>query len=156
MTSPLLLIPGASTIPLFTLNMTAYGTMLMATALNNEVKEDMKSIDWNPFNSDAQAAAAANNVSFYNGVFVFKYGSRLDGSGISMIGIGLGRGANASTLMHEYGHHKQQRMLGVGLYVTIVAIPSLISASTSTYVQHNSRWYEQWATDWGNGGLLWW
>jgi hypothetical protein len=46
--------------------------------------------------------------------------------------------------------------MGLAVYTPIVAIPSLISAGTSTYDAHANRWYERWATDWGNGGWIWW
>jgi hypothetical protein len=85
---------------------------------------------------------------------VFRYG-KIGGGGISFGVIGLGRGGNVDTLMHEFGHDKQQRLLGLALYTAIVSIPSLISAVT-TPDSHANRWYERWATDWGNGGWIWW
>ncbi|MCF7924250.1 MAG: hypothetical protein K9L64_03980 [Candidatus Izimaplasma sp.] len=154
MTSQMLLIPGASSIPLFTMNMAAYGAMLMVSSLNKEIKRDMEKINWNPYNSDVNAVADSKSISFYKGVFVFRYGNS-GGSAFSYGVIGLGRGASINTVRHEYGHHKQQRLMGLAIYTPIAAIPSLISAANSAYNVHANRWYERWATDWGNRGLLW-
>jgi len=148
-------IPGLATVPLFAINMMGYGSMLMASPFDSTIKSDMDRIGWNPFNSDANAVAASNNVSFYNGVMVIRYGST-GGGGFSFGVIGLGRGASANTVRHEYGHHKQQRLLGLALYTSIIAIPSLISAATSRPSVHANRWYERWATEWGNRGWIWW
>jgi len=154
-TLPLFLVPGLSSLPLLLLNTTLYGTMLAASPFSSTIKSDMNRISWNPFNGDANAVASSKDISFYKGVFVFRYGSS-GGGGISFGIIGLGRGASVSTVMHEYGHHKQQRFMGLAFYTPIVAIPSLISAATSTYGVHANRWYERWATDWGNRGWIWW
>jgi len=154
-TSPLFLVPGFSSIPLLLLSMTFYGTMLVASPFSSTIKSDMNLIAWNPFNGDANAVASSKDISFYKGVFVLRYGSS-GGGGISFGIIGLGRGASVNTVMHEYGHHKQQRFMGLALYTPIVAIPSLISAATSAYGVHANRWYERWATDWGNRGWIWW
>jgi len=153
-TAPLLLIPGLSSVPLFSFNMTFYGAMLVASPFSSSVKSDMGLIKWNPFNNDAGAVASSNDISFYKGVFVFRYG-KSGGGGISFGIIGLGRGASVNTVRHEYGHHKQQRLMGLALFTPIVGIPSLISAATSSYNEHANRWYERWATDWGNNGWFW-
>ena len=154
-TLPHILVPGLSSVPLLLLSTTIYGTMLAASPFSSTIKSDMNLIAWNPFNRDANAVASSNDISFYKGVFVFRYGSS-GGGGISFGIIGIGRGASVNTVMHEYGHHKQQRFTGLALYTSIVAIPSLISAATSTYGEHANRWYERWETDWGNRCWIWW
>lgn len=156
-TAPLLLIPGLASAPLFTANMTTYGAMLMVSPFNSTIKSDMESIGWNPFNSNEAAVLASQNVSFYKGVMVIRYGNATTrGGGFSFGIIGIGRGeTRLSTVRHEHGHHKQQRLMGIALYTPIVAIPSLISAA-SRPGEHANRWYERWATDWGNRGWIWW
>jgi len=158
-TAPLLLIPGAASTPLFTANMTTYGAMLMASPFSSTIKSDMQLIGWNPFSSNETAVLASQNVSFYKGVLVIRYGDAVTtrGGGFSFGIIGIGRGeTRLSTVSHEYGHHKQQRLMGLTLYTPIVAIPSLISASRNTGIVHSNKWYERWATDWGNRGWIWW
>jgi hypothetical protein len=158
-TSPLFLVPGFSSIPLLLLSMTFYGTMLAASPFSRTIKADMNLIAWNPFNRNSGLAASSNKISFYKGTFVIRYGD-LDGrngNGISLGIIFLERDGNSSLLMHEYGHQKQQRLLGFGLYTAVIAIPSIISFHISeNMTQHMNRWYEQWATEWGKKGLIWW
>lgn len=48
---------------------------------------------------------------------------------------------------HEYGHTWQNRLLGP-LYLLIIAIPSLISATFTT--SHNSFFTETWADSWSS------
>ena len=52
-----------------------------------------------------------------------------------------------SNWTHEYGHTWQNRILGP-LYIFIIGIPSLISASTSSG-SHSSFYTETWADSWG-------
>jgi hypothetical protein len=158
-TLPLLLIPGAASVPLFSYNMMLYGAALMASPVDKNIKTDMKKINWNPFNNNTSSVVSSNTLSFYKGTFVMRYGKK-DGrnrTGFSFGIIALERDASSYVLKHEYGHHKQQRLLGIGLYTTIVAGPSLFSFYTSNSIaDHQGRWYEQWATDWGNKGVFWW
>ncbi|MDD3127158.1 MAG: hypothetical protein PHT27_06045 [Candidatus Izemoplasmatales bacterium] len=153
--APALLVPELSSAPLSSLNMTFYGTMLAASPFSSTIKSDMNLIAWNPFNGDANAVAGSKDISFYKGVFVFRYGSS-GGGGISFGIIGLGRGTHTDiTLLHEYGHYRQQQLLGMGIYTGLIAIPSFISA-TFTPLIHSTRWYEKWATDWGKSKGFWW
>ena len=152
--APALLVPGLSSAPLSSLNMTFYGAMLVASVFSSTIKSDMERISWNPYNDNEIASSQSNDISFYKGVFVYRFGDT-NGGGISCFSIGLGRGTNTDkALMHEYGHYKQQQLLGMGIYTGLIAIPSLISAKFTPQL-HGSRWYERWATDWGNGGWIW-
>ena len=151
-------IPGLATVPLFAINMMGYGSMLMASPFDSTLKSDMDRIGWNPFNTNEDKVLRSDNVSFYKGTMVIRYGTHsTSGGGFSYGIIGIGRGeTRLSTVRHEYGHHKQQRLMGLALYTPVVAIPSLISAATSRPGVHANRWYERWATDWGNRGWIWW
>ena len=62
-------------------------------------------------------------------------------------GVTLGSfGVGASRLEpHERGHMIQHDKLGLA-YWAFVAVPSLISAATSTLPEHMDRWYERQAT----------
>ena len=62
-------------------------------------------------------------------------------------GVTLGSfGVGAPRLeQHERGHMIQHDKLGLA-YWAFVAVPSLISAATSTLPEHMDRWYERQAT----------
>ncbi len=159
-TLKLSLIPGLATVPIFSLNMFFYGAALMGSAFDKDLKSDMQLINWNPFNSDENLVINSKNFSFYKGTFVTKYGD-LDGrngSGFSFGVIFLEKDASVNLLKHEYGHIKQQRFLGLGLFSVMIAGPSFISYNfTSKSINdHMNRWYERWATEWGKKGLIWW
>jgi hypothetical protein len=127
--------------------------MLVASPFSSSIKSDMQLIGWDFSNSNENATASSSKISFYKGVFVFWYGHSGGGGGFSLGLIGLGRGANGNTIRHEYGHHKQQRLLGLALYPPIVVIPSFIDAMfPSPTTPHQNLWYERWATEWGNHG----
>ena len=40
----------------------------LAAAFDKDIRDDMKAIGWNPFNSDASIASDSKKVSFYKGV----------------------------------------------------------------------------------------
>jgi len=50
-------------------------------------------ISWNPYNDDEYAALQSNDISFYKGVFVYRFGNN-GGGGTALFSIGLGRGKN--------------------------------------------------------------
>jgi hypothetical protein len=66
--------------------------------------------------------------------------------GISFGPVVIG-GHGFSDYQHEFGHTWQSRVLGP-LYLLIVGIPSLISAATSSYAEHNTFFSEEWANAW--------
>ncbi len=156
--APLFLIPGAAAIPLFTTNMMMYGAMVASSSLSSTIKSDMELINWNPFNNNESIVIESQNVSFYKGVMVIRYGdadTRVYG-GFSFGIIGIKRGTTRIDIVsHEYGHHKQQQLIGIALYIPVVAIPSLISANKNTVSIHRNQWYEKWATNWGNLACIW-
>jgi hypothetical protein len=153
--APALLVPELSSAPLSSLNMTFYGAMLVASAFSSAIKSDMERISWNPYNENENAVSQSYDISFFKGVFVYRFGNT-NGGGITCFSIGLGRGTHTDiTLLHEYGHYRQQQLLGMGIYTGLIAIPSFISA-TFTPLIHSTRWYEKWATDWGKSKGFWW
>jgi RHS repeat-associated protein len=66
--------------------------------------------------------------------------------GISFGPVVIG-GHGFSDYQHEFGHTWQSRVLGP-FYLLIVGIPSLISAATSSYAEHNKFFSEAWANSW--------
>jgi hypothetical protein len=95
----------------------SYAGMCVASLFDSDVREDMDSIGWNPFNSNEEAVLNSKYVSFYKGVPVFR--TNLGRSG-TFLAIFLARGETSTdTVRHEFGHIPQQLLLGpirFGLY----------------------------------------
>ena len=111
---------------------TAYATVLFLSVFSKEIREDMKSIGWNPFNSDAEAVAGSKCVSFYNGAAVIRTNGDSASFGIILLSRNKIDGENGFTwepqdiLKHEYGHIVQQSCVGTPHYLVSIGIPSAV------------------------------
>jgi hypothetical protein len=117
---------------------------------------DMNRIQWNPFNTNEEAALASKYFSFYKGATVFRTGNA--GGSYSIAGMIFLAGSETvadtewkNHINHEYGHIRQGRLLGFGAYATLVAIPSAISFRF-WLESHEDRWFERWANELGGVG----
>ena len=105
----------------------SYLAMLISSFINEDVKNDMKNINWNPFNDNAEAAANSKFVSFYKGVPIFRINADLS---MSFGAVFLCRKpvskkwTMTELLKHEYGHTIQQLFLGPVQYLIKIGIPS--------------------------------
>jgi hypothetical protein len=91
----------------------------------NGAWDNMCSIGWNPFNSDADAVLNSNYVSFYKGVPVFRANIERSGSfGAIILQRDLENKNPYDTLNHERGHNSQLMMMGIATYGFTVGIPS--------------------------------
>lgn len=71
--------------------MLGYGVMLIVFLFNSIIKLDMKRIDWNFFNKSEDNVFKLDNIFFYKGIFVIRYGIYLIGGGGFLYGvIGIG------------------------------------------------------------------
>lgn len=61
----------------------SYAGMAVASIFDEDIRNDMNTIGWNPFNKDESVVVNSSNVSFYKGVSVF----RTNGSSGSFLGI---------------------------------------------------------------------
>ena len=109
-----------------------YAGMAVASIFNENVRNDMDAIGWNPFNTDEEKVLESSVVSYYKGVPVFR--TNMERSG-SFGAIFLSRGCynengefirenDPNTLKHERGHNWQLMMMGIATYGLTVAIPS--------------------------------
>lgn len=129
----------------------SYVGMAVASIFDEDVKNDMKSIGWNPFNTDESKTLNSSKVSFYKGIPVFR--TNMDRSG-SFGAIFLSRGRYDSVgnfhpkndpdeLRHERGHITQLMMLGIGTYGFTVGIPSPLKLGPWA---QNKYYYSPWET----------
>ena len=100
----------------------SYAGMAVSSLWDEEVRADMKRINWNPFNSDAQVAAECTKVSFYQGIPVFRAKVPRSGSFYAILLKPEAREGN--TIKHERGHAWQAMILGPGAYGIAIGIPS--------------------------------
>ena len=99
----------------------SYIGIAIVSIWNEDVRNDMNAIGWNPFNSNAQAVLNSQSVSFYKGVPVFR--TNMDRPGSFCI-ILLNENANINTVKHEWGHNMQMMTMGAINYLLTVGIMS--------------------------------
>ena len=105
----------------------SYIGMAIAAMFDEEVKEDLDRIKWNPFCADENTVLKSKKVSFYKGMPVYRFSNSRSGT---FYAIFLSKSADGSdpediaTLKHERGHGWQSMMMGIVNYLITVCIPS--------------------------------
>ena len=105
-----------------TTSVLSYAGMAFASIFDEDIRNDMNGIGWNPFNTDESATLNSSKVSFYKGVPVFR--TAAGGRSGSFGAIFLTKGSGVDTLRDERGHNWQLMMMGIGTYGFTVGIPS--------------------------------
>ena len=106
----------------------AYFIFLIASIWDEDIRNDMERIHWNPFNSDENLVTNSSKVSFYKGIPVIR--TNIGRSGTFGIMFLQTKGDYDNyTVRHEYGHVFQQLMLGPAGYFLSVFIPSALEMS---------------------------
>lgn len=112
---------GGTTLQIAT-SVLSYAGMAVASIFDEDIRNDMDAIGWNPFNTDESTTLNSNKVSFYKGVPVFR--TAAGGRSGSFGAIFLTKRSGVDTLRHERGHNWQLMMMGIGTYGFTVGIPS--------------------------------
>ena len=120
---------------------TSYVGLAVASIWDEEIREDMNRISWNPFNSNAKAVFGSNKISFYKGMPVFLKDSGRSGS---FFVISLNRYRDEDELRHERGHGWQAMMMGIGTFGITVAIPSPLALGP--WAANNKYYSAPWET----------
>ena len=100
----------------------SYAGMAITSIWDKDVRADMNSIGWNPFNDNESDVQNSSKVSFYKGVPVFRTAS--GGRSGSFGAVFLTKGSGVDDLRHERGHNWQLMMMGIGTYGYTVGLPS--------------------------------
>ena len=127
----------------FIISIVSYAVMAVATLFDEDIRNDMNNIGWNPFNDDETTVIDSKKVSFYKGAPVFR-GDYPDGRSFSFGALFLDNGlsnANTSsngdppeeTVKHEWGHTIQLGLLGPINYGLGIGIPSCFGWSRKDY-----------------------
>ena len=116
-------IPGMGFVTQAGFSIMMYGGFMVGSVFDSDIKSDMDSIHWNPFNSDESLVTGSEKVSFYKGmpsVWINKESGRPGG----FLGIWLKGAVDANTIRHEWGHGIQQGLFGWARFLFLVGLPS--------------------------------
>ncbi len=105
----------------FLVSAASYVGLAVASLFDSDIKADMESINWNPFNTDEQTVLNSSKVSFYKGAPVFRTNMSRSGS---FYAIFLDNTSNENDLRHERGHGWQAMGEGPLIYGITVGISS--------------------------------
>ena len=111
----------------------SYVGMAVASIFDEDIRNDMNAIGWNPFNTDESATLNSSKVSFYKGVPVFR--TAAGGRSGSFGAIFLTKGSGVDTLRHERGHNWQLMMMGIANYGLMIGLPSWREWSNRPYYE---------------------
>lgn len=115
--------------------------MAIAAIFDEDIRNDMNAIKWNPFNTDELSTLNSNKVSFYKGVPVFRKTSGRSGSfGV----ISLTKKSTVDDLRHERGHNWQLMMMGIGTFGFTIGIPS--PANLGPWAKQENYYGAPWET----------
>jgi hypothetical protein len=116
-----------------------YAAAAVMSIWDEEVRQDMNDIGWNPFNSDESLVARSNKVSFYKGQFVIRGDFKISNNRSFSFGIMfLDRSIDDTaygrdTVKHEWGHFVQLGIVGIPKFLGFYAVPSMLSKSKYYY-----------------------
>ena len=116
-----------------TVSTLSYVGMAVGSIFDEDIRNDMVAIGWNPFNENEAATLNSNKVSFYKGVPVFR--TNAGGRSGSFGAIFLTRGSGADTLRHERGHNTQLMSMGILNYAIMIGLPSWQEWSDRSYYE---------------------
>ena len=129
----LLFTPIGGTVAQAATSVVNYAVMAVASIFDEDIRNDMNAIGWNPFNTDESATLNSSKVSFYKGVPVFR--TAAGGRSGSFGAIFLTKGSGVDTLRHERGHNWQLMMMGIANYGLMIGLPSWREWSNRPYYE---------------------
>ncbi len=129
----LLFTPVGGTVAQVATSVVSYAGMAVASIFDEDIRNDMNVIGWNPFNTDESATLNSSKVSFYKGVPVFR--TAAGGRSGSFGAIFLTKGSGVDTLRHERGHNWQLMMMGIANYGLMIGLPSWRGWSNKPYYE---------------------
>ena len=120
----LLFTPVGGTVAQVATSVVSYAGVAVASIFDEDIRNDMNAIGWNPFNTDESATLSSSKVSFYKGVPIFRIAA--GGRSGSFGAIFLTKGSSIDTLRHERGHNSQLMRMGVVTYLFAIGTPSAL------------------------------
>ena len=99
-----------------------YAGIAVASMFDEDIRNDMNAIGWNPYNVDELDTLKSNKVSFYKGVPIFR--TSAGGRSGSFGAIFLTKDSDINDLRHERGHNSQLMLMGIANYALMIGLPS--------------------------------
>ena len=109
----------------------SYIGIAIASIFDEDIRNDMNAIGWNPFNKNEYATLNSSKVSLYKGVPAFR--TAAGGRSGSFGAIFLAKGSGIDSIHHERGHNWQLIMMGITNYGFMIGLPSWREWSTRQY-----------------------
>ena len=103
---------------------------------DEDVRNDMQSVEWNIFNKDEAKVVESKKVSMYKGVMVFRIPGNRAGSFLGIFLTERQRTVTSSSITavkHEFGHNVQQLLVGPINYLLYIGLPSWRQWSNRSY-----------------------
>ncbi len=113
-------------------SLVSYIGMAITAMFDEEVKEDLDRIKWNPFNWNEDAVNNSNKISFYKGVPVILTNVKNSSLSLGIIFLSRDHTANKKFLTHERGHNTQLMLTGLFKYLLFIGLPSIIKNNSNT------------------------
>ena len=113
-----------------------YIGIAVASIFDESIRNDMKAIEWNPFNSDEDLVGKSNKVSFYKGVPIVRAKSPNSSAGsfgvillprTGLYGVSGTYWTLEDLIRHEWGHSVQLMTYGPIPYLIYIGIPSVLN-----------------------------
>ena len=120
-TAILLFTPIGSALAQVAVSTVCYAGVAVASLFDEDIRNDMKAIKWNPFNANEKDVLSSQKVSFYKGMPVFRANMR---SGSFFVIVLDRANSNVDVVKDERGHGWQLMMMGIVNYGISVGIPS--------------------------------
>lgn len=122
-----------------TVSCVSYLSLCTASVFSKSIRNDMKTIKYNPFNTSEEKVLNSNKVSFYKGVPIYKMNYNRSGSFCAILlyknELDYGNFEAVSAVKHEWGHTIQQMILGPLTYFVMIGIPSFLELSNQPYYE---------------------
>ncbi len=116
-----------------------YVAAVVMSIWDEEVRQDLIYIGWNPFNSDETLVTNSLKMSFYKGQLVVRVDFDFTKHrSFSMGAMFLEKGESTITVKHEWGHFIQLAIVGVPKYFIFYGIPSMANLGSGYY--YNKPW----------------
>ena len=117
-----------------------YASAVITSSFRTNVRNDMISIGYTPFNTNMEAVYNSKTISFYKGVPIIRISSNRSGTFLAIFLQENAKDKDPEILNHEYGHIIQQCFLGPVKYLMGIGLPSATSPIKGGNLYYKQLW----------------